>query len=160
MPPQPSLLKTGAFADYGRRAPPRRAYVTITTAHGENEGYDDLATPPTTFHADACTDSDLTQAAQDIWERTLTLGKQHGFRNAYVSSLPVNISLGRISDSDTFGLEPEQALVKYKKVPGGHLSKSSIGIPIALHTLGYKYAEIDEIVSYLWGMVLCQCPGD
>ena len=144
----------GAFADYGHNAPHMLRVIRNhhCAAHGENEGYDDLATPPTAFHANACTDSDLAQAAQDIWERTLTLGKQHGFRNAYVSSLPVNINLGRISDNDTFGLEPEQALVKYKKVPGGQSVKTiNRLVPIALHTLGYKYAEIDEIVSYVMG---------
>ena len=144
----------GAFAEYGQNAPHMLRVLGnhYRAACGEHEGYEDLSSPPTAFHANTCTDSDLAQAAQEVWERAFMLGKQNGFRNAHVSLLPVHTASCLLSDSDTFGVDPEQMLVKFKKVAGGQYIKTiNRLVPMALHTLGYRYAEIDEIVSYATG---------
>jgi ribonucleoside-diphosphate reductase alpha chain len=96
--------------------------------------------------------SDLVQAARETWDRALTLGEAHGFRNAQVTVLAPTGTIGLVMDCDTTGIEPDFALVKFKKLAGGGYFKIiNQSIPIALRTLGFTAGQIDDIVAYCVG---------
>ena len=96
--------------------------------------------------------SDLVQAAREAWDRALTLGEAHGFRNAQVTVLAPTGTIGLVMDCDTTGIEPDFALVKFKKLAGGGYFKIiNQSIPIALRALGYPADQIDDIVAYCVG---------
>jgi ribonucleoside-diphosphate reductase alpha chain len=96
--------------------------------------------------------SDLVQAARETWDRALTLGEAHGFRNAQVTVLAPTGTIGLVMDCDTTGIEPDFALVKFKKLAGGGYFKIiNQSIPIALRTLGFTADQIDDIVAYCVG---------
>ncbi len=95
---------------------------------------------------------DLVQAARETWDRALTLGEAHGYRNAQVTVLAPTGTIGLVMDCDTTGIEPDFALVKFKKLAGGGYFKIiNQSIPIALRTLGYTADRIDDIVAYCVG---------
>jgi ribonucleoside-diphosphate reductase alpha chain len=96
--------------------------------------------------------SDLVQAARETWDRALTLGEAYGYRNAQVTVLAPTGTIGLVMDCDTTGIEPDFALVKFKKLAGGGYFKIiNQSIPIALRTLGYTADQIDDIVAYCVG---------
>jgi ribonucleoside-diphosphate reductase alpha chain len=94
----------------------------------------------------------LLAAAQSSWDRALELGEAHGFRNAQVSAIAPTGTIGLLMDCDTTGVEPDFALVKFKKLAGGGYFKIiNQSVPPALQTLGYSPRAIDEITSYATG---------
>ncbi|MEZ5316049.1 MAG: vitamin B12-dependent ribonucleotide reductase [Vicinamibacterales bacterium] len=94
--------------------------------------------------------SDLFQAARDIWDECIELGEAHGYRNAQATVLAPTGTIGFMMDCDTTGVEPDIALVKYKKLVGGGLMKIvNNTVPMALEKLGYTAAEIKDIVGYI-----------
>jgi ribonucleoside-diphosphate reductase alpha chain len=94
--------------------------------------------------------SDLHRAARDIWDETLTLGKAHGFRNAQTTLLAPTGTIAFMMDCDTTGIEPDIALVKYKKLVGeGFLKIVNQTVPGALRKLGYTPEQVDSIVAYV-----------
>jgi ribonucleoside-diphosphate reductase alpha chain len=93
---------------------------------------------------------DLLQAARAIWDEVIEMGEQHGFRNAQSTVLAPTGTIGFMMDCDTTGVEPDIALVKYKKLVGGGLMKIvNQTVPMALAKLGYTPAQIKEIVEYI-----------
>ena len=108
-------------------------------------------------HRDALKDIDsqyvpepLLAACGDAWNDVITLGREHGFRNAQVSVLAPTGTIGFMMDCDTTGIEPDIALVKYKKLVGGGMLKIVNGtVPMALNNLGYTDTQIKEIVEYI-----------
>jgi ribonucleoside-diphosphate reductase alpha chain len=93
---------------------------------------------------------DLYMAAQESWDNALTLGEKHGFKNSQVTVLAPTGTIGFMMDCDTTGIEPDLALVKYKKLVGGGLIKIvNNTVPAALMKLGYTPEETSEIVSYI-----------
>ena len=77
---------------------------------------------------------DLFEAAKDVWDEVIELGEQHGFRNAQATVLAPTGTIGFMMDCDTTGVEPDIALVKYKKLVGGGLMKIvNQTVPMALH---------------------------
>ena len=93
---------------------------------------------------------DLFRAAGDIWNETVELGRKHGFRNGQASVLAPTGTIGLMMDCDTTGVEPDLALVKYKKLVGGGLMKivnQTVGT--ALARLGYQSEEVDAMVDYV-----------
>jgi hypothetical protein len=93
---------------------------------------------------------DLFAAARDAWDEVLELGEQHGFRNAQATVLAPTGTIGFMMDCDTTGVEPDIALVKYKKLVGGGLMKIvNQTVPMALQKLGYSALQIKEIVEYI-----------
>ena len=93
---------------------------------------------------------DLKTAAQQAWDDALALGEQHGFRNAQVTVLAPTGTIGFMMDCDTTGVEPDIALVKYKKLVGGGLMKIvNTTVPMALAKLGYTDKPIKEVVEYI-----------
>jgi ribonucleoside-diphosphate reductase alpha chain len=92
----------------------------------------------------------LLRAAQESWDRALALGEKHGYRNAQVSVLAPTGTIGFMMDCDTTGIEPDLALVKYKKLVGGGVIKIvNNSVPQALMRLGYAPEQAAEIVAYI-----------
>ncbi|MCC7417432.1 MAG: vitamin B12-dependent ribonucleotide reductase [Acidobacteria bacterium] len=94
--------------------------------------------------------SDLYQAARSSWDDAVELGEQFGFRNAQATVLAPTGTIGFMMDCDTTGVEPDIALVKYKKLVGGGLMKIvNQTVPMALRRLGYTPADVDAIVDFI-----------
>ncbi|MCL2823464.1 MAG: vitamin B12-dependent ribonucleotide reductase, partial [Polyangiaceae bacterium] len=94
----------------------------------------------------------LWTAARAAWDRAILLGKQHGYRNSQATVLAPTGTVGLLMDCDTTGIEPDFALVKFKKLAGGGYFKIvNNAVPSALRTLGYSEAQVHDIVSYISG---------
>ncbi|MHC4970898.1 MAG: adenosylcobalamin-dependent ribonucleoside-diphosphate reductase [Planctomycetota bacterium] len=94
----------------------------------------------------------LVEAARKTWNEALALGERHGYRNAQATVLAPTGTIGLVMDCDTTGIEPDFALVKYKKLAGGGYFKIiNESIPPALRRLGYGAAQIEDIVRYCRG---------
>src|SRR5437667_4273613 len=95
---------------------------------------------------------DLKAAAIECWDRALALGGEHGYRNAQATVLAPTGTIGLVMDCDTTGVEPDFALVKFKKLAGGGYFKIiNRTVPEALATLGYDADEIAAIGRYALG---------
>jgi ribonucleoside-diphosphate reductase alpha chain len=93
---------------------------------------------------------ELLDHAKTVWDEVIELGEQHGFRNAQATVLAPTGTIGFMMDCDTTGIEPDIALVKYKKLVGGGLMKIvNQTVPMALGKLGYSAQQIKEIVEYI-----------
>lgn len=121
-------------------------------AHGETSGYEGLSVDPVALiHAD-CSDPALIAHAKAAWDKALELGEKHGYRNAQVSVIAPTGTIGLVMDCDTTGIEPDFALVKFKKLAGGGYFKIiNAAVPEALRTLGYTESQIAEIDAYAVG---------
>ncbi len=135
----------------------RRACVGAALA-GDFEG---LSTEPAQFDAAACPWKTLTDNARRVWNEAYELGAINGFRNAQVTVVAPTGTIGLIMDCDTTGIEPDFALVKFKKLAGGgNLKIINRTVPAALTALGYSNSEIDDIVNYAIGRgTLQDAPG-
>ena len=121
-------------------------------AHGERAGYEKVATPPVPLDHKACPDARLVEHARRAWDRALELGEQHGYRNAQVSVIAPTGTIGLVMDCDTTGIEPDFALVKFKKLAGGGYFKIiNRAVPEALRMLGYSQEQIADIDAYAVG---------
>ena len=95
---------------------------------------------------------ELKSAAVECWDRALQLGSVHGYRNAQATVLAPTGTIGLLMDCDTTGVEPDFALVKFKKLAGGGYFKIvNQSVPAALRRLGYDDPEIERIVRYAVG---------
>lgn len=130
-------------------------------AYGENQGYERLAVNPVALIATDCPDQDLITHAKAAWDKALKLGEQHGYRNAQATVIAPTGTIGLVMDCDTTGIEPDFALVKFKKLAGGGYFKIiNRAVPEALRTLGYTESQIAEIEAYAVGHGnLNQAPG-
>ena len=130
-------------------------------AHGERTGYEKVSTPPVPLDHAACPDQTLIAHATKTWDHALALGEKHGYRNAQATVLAPTGTIGLVMDCDTTGIEPDFALVKFKKLAGGGYFKIiNRAVPEALRTLGYSEAEIAEIEAYAVGHgTLSQAPA-
>ena len=144
----------GAFPHYQDN---REAMLKVIRNHrraamGAETGYEDLSVNPVVLKAADCPDGELAQAARDIWDRALELGQEHGYRNAQVSVIAPTGTIGLVMDCDTTGIEPDFALVKFKKLAGGGYFKIiNHMVPKALSRLGYSPAQIEDIALYAVG---------
>jgi ribonucleoside-diphosphate reductase alpha chain len=103
------------------------------------------------INRDECPET-LWRAAIEDWNDVVQLGEKHGFRNAQATVLAPTGTIGLLMDCDTTGIEPDFALVKFKKLAGGGYFKIiNRSVPEALRRLGYSPAEISEIVAYVSG---------
>ena len=94
----------------------------------------------------------MIEHAKRAWDRALALGEQHGYRNAQASVIAPTGTIGLVMDCDTTGIEPDFALVKFKKLAGGGYFKIiNRAVPEALRVLGYSEAQIAEIEAYAVG---------
>ena len=103
----------------------------------------------------------LIVAAKRAWDNAIALGQEHGYRNAQATVIAPTGTIGLVMDCDTTGIEPDFALVKFKKLAGGGYFKIiNQAVPEALRTLGYGEAEIAEIEAYAVGHgTLAQAPA-
>jgi ribonucleoside-diphosphate reductase alpha chain len=121
-------------------------------AYGERTGYEQMTNPPVPLDRKACPDQALAEHAKRAWDRALTLGEAHGYRNAQATVVAPTGTIGLVMDCDTTGIEPDFALVKFKKLAGGGYFKIiNRAVPEALRVLGYGENEIAEIVAYAVG---------
>jgi len=130
-------------------------------AHGEEDGYEGLAVKPVPLVAPHCPDADLVEAAAAAWDRAYELGELHGYRNAQATVVAPTGTIGLVMDCDTTGIEPDFALVKFKKLAGGGYFKIiNRMVPRALRTLSYTETQIEDIVRYSVGHgTLAGAPG-
>jgi ribonucleoside-diphosphate reductase alpha chain len=121
-------------------------------AYGDRTGYERITNPPVPLDHKACPDRSLTEHAKRAWDRALSLGEAHGYRNAQATVVAPTGTIGLVMDCDTTGIEPDFALVKFKKLAGGGYFKIiNRAVPEALRVLGYGESEIAEIVAYAVG---------
>jgi ribonucleoside-diphosphate reductase alpha chain len=130
-------------------------------AYGEKTGYEKLATPPVRLDHASCPDKKLIEHAKRAWDKALALGEEHGYRNAQATVIAPTGTIGLVMDCDTTGIEPDFALVKFKKLAGGGYFKIiNRAVPEALRALGYSESQIAEIEVYAVGHgSLGQSPG-
>jgi ribonucleoside-diphosphate reductase alpha chain len=130
-------------------------------AQGAKSGYEDLNVLPVALDHANCPDPDLVGRARNAWERAVSLGEEHGYRNAQATVIAPTGTIGLVMDCDTTGIEPDFALVKFKKLAGGGYFKIiNQSVPEALRVLGYAPDEISEIVTYAVGRgTLSGAPG-
>ncbi len=144
----------GAFPGFKKNREPMLRVIRNhrRAAHGERSGYEKVATPPVPLDHKSCPDARLVEHAERAWDRALALGSEHGFRNAQVSVIAPTGTIGLVMDCDTTGIEPDFALVKFKKLAGGGYFKIiNRAVPEALRVLGYSPAQIAEIEAYAVG---------
>src|SRR3984957_21358466 len=118
-------------------------------AYGERTGYEQMTTPPVPLDHKANPDAALAEHAKKAWDRALLLGQAHGYRNAQGSVVAPTGTIGLVMDCDTTGIEPDFALVKFKKLSGGGYFKIiTRAVPEALRTLRYSEVAISAITTY------------
>ncbi|CAM5768048.1 vitamin B12-dependent ribonucleotide reductase [Labrys miyagiensis] len=126
-------------------------------AHGEDTGYEALATAPVALDLATLVGlgengAAIAEHAGKAWDEALALGEKHGYRNAQATVIAPTGTIGLVMDCDTTGIEPDFALVKFKKLAGGGYFKIiNRAVPSALRTLGYSEAEIAEMEAYAVG---------
>jgi ribonucleoside-diphosphate reductase alpha chain len=130
-------------------------------AYGEKTNYEKVATPPVRLDHASCPDKALVEHSKRAWDKALALGEEHGYRNAQATVVAPTGTIGLVMDCDTTGIEPDFALVKFKKLAGGGYFKIiNRAVPEALRVLGYSEAQIAEIEVYAVGHgSLGQAPG-
>jgi ribonucleoside-diphosphate reductase alpha chain len=153
----------GAFPGFERN---REHMLRVMRNHaraagGLTEGYEDLQTPPVPLDHASCPDPKLLARAVHAWERAIKLGREYGFRNAQATVIAPTGTIGLVMDCDTTGIEPDFALVKFKKLAGGGYFKIiNRMVPEGLAALGYDEAAIKRIIDYAVGRgTLAGAPG-
>ncbi len=157
----PGLQPCGAFPGYAAnregmlrviRNHRRAAYGEGEPAPAKAGGYDGLSIAPVPLDAANCPDPLLVAAARRAWDAALAQGERHGFRNAQATVIAPTGTIGLVMDCDTTGIEPDFALVKFKKLAGGGYFKIiNRAVPQALAALGYDAAQIAAIERYALG---------
>ncbi len=121
-------------------------------AVGEAEGYEALSINPVPLDLENCPDRALTKAAKKAWDTALMWGEEYGYRNAQSTCIAPTGTIGLVMDCDTTGIEPDFALVKFKKLAGGGYFKIiNQQVPAALKVLGYTEKQIADINDYAVG---------
>jgi ribonucleoside-diphosphate reductase alpha chain len=153
----------GAFPGYAPNAKDMLRVIRNhrRAAHGEAQGYENISIAPVPLDHPSIKDKRLSDHARAAWDKALALGEKHGYRNAQVSVVAPTGTIGLVMDCDTTGIEPDFALVKFKKLAGGGYFKIiNRAVPEALRVLGYRPSEIAEIEAYALGHgSLRQAPG-
>jgi ribonucleoside-diphosphate reductase alpha chain len=121
-------------------------------ARGAVDSYEELSVLPVPLNAEENPDADLATAAVRAWDLALDRGEAFGYRNAQVSVIAPTGTIGLVMDCDTTGIEPDFALVKFKKLAGGGYFKIiNRMVPVALHNMGYDDDQIKAMISYSIG---------
>jgi ribonucleoside-diphosphate reductase alpha chain len=126
---------------YDRYAENREAHNNVMRMHRDAS----YAIPD-----DACQDTPLLEAARETWNEAVALGELYGYRNAQATVLAPTGTISFLMDCDTTGIEPDFSLVKYKElVGGGNMVITNRTVPMALRTLGYGEAQVEQIEAYV-----------
>ncbi|MBI2609018.1 MAG: vitamin B12-dependent ribonucleotide reductase [Deltaproteobacteria bacterium] len=146
--------KLGAFAKFEKnknhmlRVIRNHRRAAYNTQHDEYEG---LTITPVGIDPETCPEYLLTPA-RSVWDEALELGEKHGFRNAQVTVIAPTGTIGLVMDCDTTGIEPDFALVKFKKLAGGGYFKIiNQSVPPALEKLGYTPKQVEDIITHCKG---------
>ena len=144
----------GAFPGYERN---REHMLRVIRNHrraaysASDSEYEGLTVRPVAIDETICP-ADLLQAAREAWDRALALGEKKGYRNAQTTVIAPTGTIGLVMDCDTTGIEPDFALVKFKKLAGGgYLNIINQSVPPALQRLGYSAEEIEDVQRYALG---------
>ncbi|MEK9794669.1 MAG: adenosylcobalamin-dependent ribonucleoside-diphosphate reductase, partial [Hyphomicrobiales bacterium] len=153
----------GPFPDYKRNSKHMLKVISNhrNAAYGNKEGYTELSTNPVPLDHSNIKDKVLLTEATKSWDDALELGQKHGYRNAQTTVIAPTGTIGLVMDCDTTGIEPDFALVKFKKLAGGGYFKIiNRAVPEALKSLGYGDNAINNIVDYAVGLnTLKNAPG-
>jgi ribonucleoside-diphosphate reductase alpha chain len=153
----------GAFAKYDKNRDHMLRVIRNhrNAAYGATDGYEGLEVKPVPLDHAGCPDATLIELAMSSWDEALRLGEAHGYRNAQATVIAPTGTIGLVMDCDTTGIEPDFALVKFKKLAGGGYFKIiNQSVPAALVKLGYGSAQIEEIIGYAVGhQTLGNAPG-
>ncbi|MDA8792054.1 vitamin B12-dependent ribonucleotide reductase [Bacteriovoracaceae bacterium] len=145
----------GAFSEYEKNKEHMLNVINnhrLSTYESASTEFNGLTVFPITIDPKFA-DSYLLKKAQQVWEDAYKLGKKYGFRNAQTTVLAPTGTIGLVMDCDTTGIEPDFALVKYKKLAGGGYFKIiNQSVPSALKNLKYSEQEISEIINYAIGV--------
>ena len=152
----------GAFKQYEKN---RKHMLRVIENHkiaaeGKNTGYNAINVKPVPLDVKNCPDQKLVDVAKNVWSDALEQGKKSGFRNAQVTVIAPTGTIGLIMDCDTTGIEPDFALVKFKKLAGGGYFKIiNQSVPMGLEVLGYNKQQQARIIQYAVGNgTLKGCP--
>jgi ribonucleoside-diphosphate reductase alpha chain len=146
--------EVGAFQNYTKNAKNMLRVMNNhrLAAHGKSSGYEGLEILPVPLDIKSCPDKSLVDAAKAAWELAVDLGKKHGYRNAQATVIAPTGTIGLVMDCDTTGIEPDFAIVKFKKLAGGGYFKIiNRVVPEALQRLGYGKSQIKDIITYAVG---------
>ncbi len=150
--PFPGATKTSADGKTNTQHMLRVMRNHRRAAYGEATGYEGLAVSPVPMDHASCPEPILVERAKLAWDRALELGEKHGYRNAQATVIAPTGTIGLVMDCDTTGIEPDFALVKFKKLAGGGYFKIiNRAVPDALRSLGYSEAQIAEMEVYAVG---------
>ena len=143
----------GAFSGYERNKNHMlRVIRNHRAAAWSKASYELVNVNPVALDAANCPDQTLVTLARSAWDEALSLGEKHGFRNAQTTVIAPTGTIGLVMDCDTTGIEPDFALVKFKKLAGGGYFKIiNQSVPAALEKLGYSTSQAAEIVAYAVG---------
>ena len=144
----------GSFEGHPANAKAMRGVLAnhARAACGEDSGYHNLSTLPVPLDIKAFGTSTIPERIKAAWERALAMGDWHGYRNAQVSAIAPTGTIGLLMDCDTTGIEPDFALVKFKRLAGGGYFKIiNRAVPAGLRALGYTQPQIDDIITYAVG---------
>ena len=130
-------------------------------ALGEKTGYEELSISPVPLDISSCDDKALVKAAKKAWDSAIMLGEKYGYRNAQSTCIAPTGTIGLVMDCDTTGIEPDFAIVKFKKLAGGGYFKIiNQQVVEALKVLGYPQKQQAEIIAYAVGHgTLKDAPG-
>jgi len=143
----------GAFPEYKANAKPMARVITNHRRAAEGRvAFEGLAYQPLTLNRTECPFDNVCRRAVSLWKKAEKQGAEYGFRNAQVSVIAPTGTIGLLMDCDTTGIEPDFALVKFKKLAGGgHFKIINQAVPSALAALGYKPKPIEAIIEYALG---------
>src|SRR3954467_15172413 len=137
---QSALIAAGATGPYDEYAKNREPHNGVMRMHRD-----------AAYEVDGTgIKGDLLEASQRAWDEAVELGEEHGYRNAQATVLAPTGTISFLMDCDTTGIEPDFSLVKFKElVGGGQMTIANRSVPLALQTLSYSEAEIDQIEAHI-----------
>jgi len=144
----------GAFPGFAANREPMLRVMRnhARAARGEKAGYEALSMAPVPLDHAACPDPRLLAHATRAWDQAVELGREFGYRNAQATVIAPTGTIGLVMDCDTTGIEPDFALVKFKKLAGGGYFKIiNRMVPQALRVFGYGEDQIKRIIDYAVG---------
>lgn len=152
-----SALMAKEFGPFARYEANKEYMLRVVRNHrraaynAPQEEYEALSVIPQGLDSRLCP-KNLSDAAHECWDEALQLGEKYGFRNAQVTAIAPTGTIGLLMDCDTTGIEPDFALVKFKKLAGGGYFKIiNTSVPPALHALGHSDDQIADIIAYALG---------